>query len=142
MAMVFIYKSRVSATTWLNIWILKKTININIRNKVVNMKYFRFYRITKTINCGWRNKFCRYLVSFSFYIYNLYTYALYIFKLFLHVYICTYMSTCTYTCTPKMHHKQKPYQKLNGNTNLSFFWPKWASDLQCTLDRICFQFWT
>lgn len=51
----------VSAITWFSVWIFKKTINISLRNNVT-IKYFRPYRVSKS------NKFCRYLVSFSFYI--------------------------------------------------------------------------
>ena len=66
MAMVLIYKRRVSATTWFDIWILKKTININIRNNVVNI---RCYRASKLINYILSDKFSRYFVSFSFHIF-------------------------------------------------------------------------
>ena len=41
MAMVLVHEGRVSSSKWFSIWILKKTININIRKKVVNVKYFR-----------------------------------------------------------------------------------------------------
>ena len=69
--MVLVYKRRVSAVKQVNILIFKKTININRFkqiNKIVNIKHFRSYRVSKIINCRWSNKLCRYLVSFSFYI--------------------------------------------------------------------------
>ena len=66
--MIYIYERGVVVTTWFNIWILKKTINISSKDKVVSIEYFRLYMVSKLRHYGLSDKFDRYLVKFSFYI--------------------------------------------------------------------------